>query len=63
MKISLRNARINAGYTMQQVADALGIHVMSVFGYEHGKIAPSIHKAQKLANLYGLKLEDIEWEV
>lgn len=62
MKITLRAARVNAGYTLQQAADALGIHIMSVFGYEHGKTAPSIHVAQKLANLYGVDMNDIKWE-
>ena len=62
MKISLRAARVNAGYTLQQAADLLGIHIMSIFNYEHGKTAPSVYVAQNLANLYGLDINDIKWE-
>ena len=62
MKISLKAARVNAGYTLQQAADLLGIHLMSIYKYEHHNAVPSVLVAQKLADLYGLSMVDIKWE-
>lgn len=41
------------GWTLQQVADNIGVVASSVCHYERGSITPSLEIFIKLANLYG----------
>ena len=50
----LREARLQTGLTVREVADRLGLKHAIIVKYENGTIAPSIDRLQSLAQLYGL---------
>jgi transcriptional regulator with XRE-family HTH domain len=58
MKLTLKGARINAGYTQKQVADKVNVHEVTVTNWElgHNKI-PAV-KLKELSYLYKLKMDD-----
>lgn len=59
MAISMRAARVNAGFTQKQAAEALKIHKNTLVSYETGKTIPRADMARKMAALYGLAVSDI----
>jgi len=61
MKIQLKAARVNANLTQDDVAKTLKIAKNSIVNYESYTSVPSVELAQKLANLYGMKVDDIIW--
>lgn len=61
LRISLEAARVNAKLTQSQVCEALGISLTTIIKWEHGDRMPTADKAVELANLYGLKLDDINF--
>lgn len=60
-KISPAAARVNAGIKQKNAADALGVTTATLRNWEKGKTTPPIGKAQKMASLYNIKLEDISF--
>src|SRR5689334_22107500 len=50
----LREARLQAGLTVREVADRIGLKHAIIVKYENGAIVPSIARLQTLARLYGL---------
>lgn len=50
----LRKARIAAGLTQQQVADAIGITNSTYCGYETGKRQPDVPKIKQLSKILGI---------
>ena len=50
----LRKARIEAGLTQQQVADAMGITNSTYCGYETGKRQPDVQKIKQLSRILGI---------
>lgn len=63
MAISLKAARINAGFTQSDVADKLGVNLATVSNWETGKTSPSIATVQKLVGLYSVGINDIDFTV
>lgn len=61
MAIHLRAARVNAGLTQAQVAEALGKSKNTIVSYEKYASKPDIDTAQNLASLYGMTVDDIIW--
>ena len=61
MRISLRAARINAGYTQEAAGKALNVAKKTIGLWEKGKTKPTIDKVEPICNLYGVKYDDIEW--
>lgn len=59
MEISLKAARINAGMTQKEVADALNLTKGTILSYEKYRTTPDITTAKKLADLYGVSVNDI----
>lgn len=51
-KDRLRATRISRGYTLQQVADAIGIELRSYQRYEGGKSEPPFYSLKILADLF-----------
>lgn len=47
----LKKARINKGYTQQQIADLMGITNSTYCGYETGKRQPDVAKIKQLAEI------------
>lgn len=60
-RLSLKAARVNAELTQMQVGQALGVSSHAVLNWESGRSRPSADKAQALASLYGLDMDDIDF--
>lgn len=63
MAIQLKAARVNADLTQEEVAKALNISKTSLVNYESYKSTPSVSLAKKLAQLYGMAVDDIKWSI
>lgn len=61
MKLTLIAARVQAGLTQVDVSDKTGINTNTLSNYENGKVSPKVETAIKLAGVYNLNLEDIDW--
>jgi len=58
--MNLRKARENAKMTLKEVGEATGVHFTTIQNFETGKRNISPLLLQRLAELYGVKVEDIE---
>lgn len=58
-QISLKAARINANLKQEDVAKVLKVSAETVRNYESGKTKPDIHTAYKLAEIYGVSIDNI----
>ena len=56
-KISLRAARVNAGYTQKEAADKLLIGTSTLQGYESGKRQPRMDLLGRMEMLYGIGMQ------
>lgn len=54
VKLTLEAARINAGYTQAQAANALGLKSTTLAGWEKDSTRLSYIEAHRLAKLYGI---------
>ena len=61
LKISLKAARVNAKMTQNFAAQALGVSKKTLQNYETGATAPDMRVARKIEELYGIKLDDINF--
>ncbi len=55
----IRAARIAAGMTQQQLADALGISQVSVTRWETGEREPRVSTLKRIASVLGCNLRDL----
>lgn len=53
----LKNARLSAGYTQQEVATNLKIAQSNIAKYENGKLEPSIETLGMLADFYEVSVD------
>lgn len=58
MKMTLKGARVNAGYTQKQVAEYLEVAESTVVNWESGRYSISAENLSKLSCLYKLKMDD-----
>lgn len=61
IRISLKAARINKGYTQEYVATALKVTKKTVGSWESGKTIPKVDKINPICELYGVRYDDIAW--
>ena len=59
MAITLKGARVNAGYTQREVSEILGISNVTIGNWEKGKTFPKVNQVEKLASLYGVNINDL----
>lgn len=59
LRISLKAARVNAGYSQRKAAKLLKICVSSLQNYEAGKVAPSWDVVKRIEDLYGIPADNI----
>lgn len=59
MPKTLDQLRDATGKTQKQVADELGVALSTIAMYEIGARTPSLKIAKKLAEFYGVKVDDI----
>jgi transcriptional regulator with XRE-family HTH domain len=58
-----RRLRERAGLTQMKAAVALDVSLSTIQGMESRGIIPRVDFAEKMAKLYGVSLEEIEWGV
>ena len=61
MAILLKAARINAEKTQEEAGEYVGKSTMTIRNYENYSSKPDVETAQKLAEFYGLTVDDIRW--
>lgn len=61
MAISIKAARVNAGFTQSEVAERVGKTKNTIVSYEAYTTTPDIKVAQAMAELFGMSLDDIIW--
>lgn len=57
-RITLKAARVNAGYTQKEVAESIGVAETTIFNWENGKSRMPLEGLVKLANLYKMGIDD-----
>lgn len=63
MAIQLKAARVNANLTQDAAARELNVSKGSIVNYELYRSKPSVDLAKKIAELYGMKVDDIIWSL
>lgn len=59
MAITLKAARINAGYNLRDAASQIGVSVDTLISWEKGKTFPDVPKITKIEKLYGFLYHEI----
>lgn len=59
MKLTLKAARLNAGFTQETAAKQLGISESTLGSYERGITFPDVPLIKKIEDLYGVEYRDI----
>ena len=62
VRISLRAARINAGFSQKEAADMLLIGTSTLQGYESGKRQPRMDLLGRMEQLYGIGVQYLRLE-
>ena len=61
MMLTLKAARVNAKLTQEEAAKAIGKTKNTIQNYESGRSVPDIEIGKRLANLYGVTVDDINF--
>lgn len=61
LKITLKAARVNAGFTLSEASNRLDISVYTLINYEKGKTFPPTKLIPKIEALYNIKYENINF--
>ena len=59
MRLTLKAARVNAGFTQADAANQLGINKGTLVNYEKYRTIPDIETAKAMASLYGVSVNDL----
>lgn len=62
-KITLKAARVNAGYSQKGAAVALGISNKTLCAWENGKSFPKQPMIEKMCALYGISYDSINFAI
>ena len=62
MAISIKAARVNAGYTQEEVAKALKKSKNTIVSYEAYTSSPDINVAIAMAKLFKMPVDNIIWD-
>ena len=62
MKVTLRGARVSAEIMVKEVAEKMEVTTQTIYNWEQGIAEPSIKNLIKLAEMYGITLNDIKWK-
>jgi DNA-binding XRE family transcriptional regulator len=58
-KITLKAARVNAGYKQKEVSELLDISNKTICSWEKGKTVPKVDMVNKLCELYKVNYDDL----
>lgn len=61
VKISLRAARVNAGYSQKEAADRLGVSNKTLGNWEKGVTFPPADKIPMICALYGVSYDNLNF--
>lgn len=59
INISLKAARVNAGLTQRELAEALNVTVDTVLNWENGKSEPKLSQLKRISELSGIPMDFI----
>ena len=59
MRNRVRELRVQAGLTQEEIADRVGVSRQTIISIESGRYNPSILLAHKLARLFSESIEDL----
>jgi DNA-binding XRE family transcriptional regulator len=62
MAMLLKAARINAEKTQVETAEHIGKTLVTMQNYERYKSKPDVVTAKKIAEFYGVTIDDIIWD-
>ena len=60
-KYSLKAIRVNAGLTMKEASERIGISVVTLRNYEKYKTVPNIRIIQKMLEIYKVTIDEINF--
>lgn len=60
MQITLKAARVSAGFTQQGLAEEMGVNRMTLANWENGKTRISTPSLMCFASLTGFSIDDIK---
>ena len=55
----LKNSRINAGMTQEQIAEKINVSRQTISNWEAGKSLPDVINLIKISDLYQISLDDL----
>lgn len=58
-KLSLKAARVNAGLTQEEAAQAINVTWKTLISWEKGVTHPTVDKLLRLCSLYDVQISDI----
>lgn len=61
MEITLKAARVNAGYDQKTAANKLGVTPETLGNWENGITFPNVPQLMKIEGLYGVRYADIKF--
>lgn len=61
-RVSLRAKRIDLNLTLEEASKLIGISKYSLYNYEHYINEPSIKTAKKIAEAYGVEIDNLKFE-
>lgn len=59
MQMTLKAARVNAGYTQNEAAQKIGVTVDTLSNWERGKCFPSVIHLRAILSCYGVEYDDL----
>lgn len=59
VKLTLKAARINAGYTQKEAAKLLGVSNVTLGNWENGTSFPNAQQIVKICELYGVSYDNL----
>ena len=60
-KMTLEAARVNAGLTIEEAAQKLGMNRVTLLNYEKARSFPTVPTIQRMEKLYGVEYKDISF--
>ena len=58
-KITMKAARVNAGFTLDEAAERLHTTKQTLINYEKGMTSPTVDKLIEICHLYKVRIESI----
>ena len=55
----LKNSRMNAGMTQEQIAEQINVSRQTISNWENGKSLPDVISLMKISDLYQISLDDL----